>query len=230
VGFITQGNAVAVKVLDVPTGWTVAVQHDKEKHAGTFTVTAPSEDTDALTALVLVSDAAGNTVIRTLNLTAYQLSAASTQTWTFGSQTWSDVIQISDCNKDDYSNSDTEPRCRSYTSDKLRYYYNWSYVTTYAATLCPSPWKVPASSDFNTLISDLGGNTQNARDALIAAWVYGGYANSTSVSNTGSQARYWSSTQYNSGTAYYLYFDSSGNVSPQNSINKYYGYQVRCVK
>jgi hypothetical protein len=70
VGFTTQGNAVAVKVLDVPADWTVTVKHDKENHAGTFTVTAPSEDTPALEALVFVSDAAGNTVMRTLELKA----------------------------------------------------------------------------------------------------------------------------------------------------------------
>jgi hypothetical protein len=69
VGFTTQGDAVAVKVLDVPADWTVAVKHDKENHAGTFTVTAPAPaDASPGEAIVLISDAAGNTVMRTLEL------------------------------------------------------------------------------------------------------------------------------------------------------------------
>jgi hypothetical protein len=65
VGFTTSGNATAVKVLDVPTGWTVAVTYSG--NAGTFTITAP-DATPAFEAFVFVSDAAGNTVMRTLAL------------------------------------------------------------------------------------------------------------------------------------------------------------------
>jgi hypothetical protein len=66
VGFITQGNATIVKVLDVPVDWTVDIATSGA--AGTFTITAPGEETGLLGALVFVSDAAGNTVMRTLEL------------------------------------------------------------------------------------------------------------------------------------------------------------------
>jgi hypothetical protein len=65
VSFTTQGNAVAVKVLAVPTGWTVI--RTGTVNAGTFTVTAPAIGSVG-DAIVLISDAAGNTVIRTLEL------------------------------------------------------------------------------------------------------------------------------------------------------------------
>jgi hypothetical protein len=67
VGFTTQGNATTVKVLDVPADWEVAVQHNKENHAGTFTVSAPNNDS-AGEAIVLAADADGNTVMHTLEL------------------------------------------------------------------------------------------------------------------------------------------------------------------
>jgi uncharacterized protein YbdZ (MbtH family) len=220
VGFTTQGNATTVKVLDVPTGWDVTVA--KQSDAGTFTVTAPAED-NAGEAIVLAADAAGNTVIRTLNLTAYSLPfAASTQTWTFDSQTWSDAIQIPDCNKSDFDTNYTEPRCRSYTLGKLRYYYNWSYVAAYAATLCPSPWQVPSQSDFNALVSATNYST------LFSEWGYGGFAYGGSMNDVSTSAYYWSSTQIDSNRAYYLNY-ASGNLGVTSNI-KNFGFQVRCVK
>jgi uncharacterized protein YbdZ (MbtH family) len=66
IGFTTTGDVVAVKVLDIPAGWTITVT--RSDNAGAFNVTAPNENTPALEALVLVSDAAGNVVMRTLEL------------------------------------------------------------------------------------------------------------------------------------------------------------------
>jgi uncharacterized protein (TIGR02145 family) len=158
-------------------------------------------------------------------------NAASTQTRVFGDQTWSDAIHIPDCNKTDFTNDDNNPQCRSNTSDKLRYYYNWAYVNQNAATLCPSPWRMPSESDFSTLVSNLGGNTQSARDAIIAAWGYGGYAigSSSSVINVSTLAYYWSSTVASSNTnnAYIMYYTSL-NLTVDNTA-KYLGFQVRCV-
>ena len=57
----------------------------------------------------------------------------------------------------------------------------------------------------------------------------GGWGNGSSVSNAGSNGRYWSSTYYSTTYAYRLYFLSSG-VHSQEPGDKYYGYAVRCVK
>jgi uncharacterized protein (TIGR02145 family) len=155
--------------------------------------------------------------------------AASTQTRVFGDQTWSDAIQIPDCNKTDFTNDDNNPQCRSHTeSGKTWYYYNWAHVNQNAATLCPSPWRVPSQSDFSTLVSNLGGNNQTARDAIIAAWGYGGYAQGSSMGTVDSGAYYWSSTENSTTNAYNLYYGSSNLNMLFNT--KYNGFQVRCVK
>jgi hypothetical protein len=153
--------------------------------------------------------------------------AATTQTWTFGDQTWSDAIQCPECNKETFENSYTEPHCRSYTENgKTWYYYNWAYVKQNAATLCPSPWRVPSRSDFEILANNTWAS------ALIDAWGYGGDAYSSSIVNSGSYAYYWSSTGYENGFdyAYSLLYRTNGYVNPQNTAYKYYGLQVRCVK
>jgi hypothetical protein len=152
-------------------------------------------------------------------------NAASTQTWVFGEQTWSDAIQIPDCNKTDFTNDYNNPQCRSYTSDKLRYYYNWAYVNQNAATLCPSPWRVPSQADFNMLVSNTTAST------LHSDWGFGGYCMSSgSVSYQGTSAYYWSSTENSSSTnnAYFLSYTSSIFYSQDNTY-KNSGLQVRCV-
>jgi uncharacterized protein (TIGR02145 family) len=158
--------------------------------------------------------------------------AASTQTWVFGDQTWSDAIHIPDCNKNSFTNSDTEPQCRSYTDGRsIWYYYNWTYVNQHADTLCPSPWHFPSKPDFSNLIN----NTTHFD--LISAWGYGGYASGTSLFDSGSSihvvstyAYYWSSSESSAARAYDLYFTMDDNAISQHYLNKCHGFRVRCVK
>jgi hypothetical protein len=148
--------------------------------------------------------------------------AASNKVWIIGNQTWSDAIHIPECDNPGFEDSDTEPRCYSYTSDTTtRHYYNWVYVDTYASDLCPSPWRVPACEDFETLTHTVDHNT------LGALWGYGGYANGGSMHGVGARAYYWSSTE-NTCYAYNLLY--SGGNPHVNYDTKYYGFQVRCVK
>ena len=51
---------------------------------------------------------------------------------------------------------------------------------------------------------------------------------SANLINTGSAGYYWSSTTYNSCTAYYMYIDSS-RVEPRNPYTRYHGFTVRCI-
>ena len=75
--------------------------------------------------------------------------AASTKTWVFGDQVWSDAIRIPECNKTSFEDSYTDPQCRSHTyRSKTWYYYNWPYVNAHGEQLCPSPWRVPTHEDF----------------------------------------------------------------------------------
>jgi uncharacterized protein (TIGR02145 family) len=166
--------------------------------------------------------------------------AASTQTWTIGTQTWSDAIHIPACDKEDFENSETDPRCRSYTHEGTTYYYyNWPYTDLNAADLCPSPWRVPTTDDFVALDIALGGTGEERYDE-DPSWVnanyinkwggsYGGFAHGSSMLNVGSHGDYWSSTKHGT-TAYLLHFNSGGTIYPQNDSNRVNGFQVRCVK
>jgi hypothetical protein len=155
------------------------------------------------------------------------LYAASVQTWTFGTQTWSDAIRISTCNKTAFENNATTPQCRSHTNGaNTWYYYNGTYVDANKTLMCPDPWRVPTQSDFKTLAA----NTTGA--ALAAAWGYGGYASGNGVHSVSTYADYWSATLHGDMTSfmYCLYFDTSGYITALQHDNGYLGFQVRCVR
>jgi uncharacterized protein (TIGR02145 family) len=172
---------------------------------------------------------AAGTLTREVGVTQAALTtppdAASTQTWVFGDQTWSDAIQIPDCDKSNFTNSYTEPHCRSYTgSGNTWYYYNWAYVNANVATLCPSPWRVPSQSDFNTLVNNTTHST------LISDWGYGGYATDDYVFVVNADGYYWSSTVYSSNTNYAYSLAYTWSDLGVYYGSKYDGLQVRCVK
>jgi hypothetical protein len=149
--------------------------------------------------------------------------AASTRTWVFGSQTWSDAIQLPECNKMSFTDDYTVPHCRSYTGGgNTWYYYNWAFVLQYEPLLCPAPWRVPARADLRALQADAA--------TLISQWGYGGYARGGGVRTWDSAGYYWSSQQFVSSTAYILKFHARRVINGGLAEVKYHGYQVRCVK
>jgi hypothetical protein len=149
--------------------------------------------------------------------------AASTKTWKFGNQTWSDAIRIPECNKVSFTEDDDNPQCRSYTNGVTpRYYYNWAYVNANAAKLCPSPWRAPTRKDFITLRDATNHTT------LISAWGYGGLVSESSMDDVSEYGLYWSATEGNSTTAYTLDYGSSR--LHVGYADKYLGMQVRCVR
>jgi hypothetical protein len=151
--------------------------------------------------------------------------AASTRTWTFGNQMWSDAIHMPECNKTSFSNSydNNVPQCRSYTSGgNTFYYYNWMYLNQNEVALCPSPWRVPTRDDFRTLIN----NTDNTD--LVSAWGFSGYAISGSLRKADAHAFFWSATDFRSDQAWRLRYGS--RMRTVSTARKYYGFQIRCVK
>jgi uncharacterized protein (TIGR02145 family) len=185
----------------------------------------------------------------------------NTKTTTVGSQTWSAHVFVSGCNKYNFvggSEYDVNSDCRISSPDyRLRTYsmnginygdiFTWCAVTRYAASLCPSPWRVPTSADFCTLDYALGGPStcpergQSHSTSGVAAKYYntgssnwgavrGGYVKpSNSESSSGQVGYYWSSDELLSPTGYGLYVGSSF-VIPQHTNGKAYGYALRCVR
>jgi uncharacterized protein (TIGR02145 family) len=167
--------------------------------------------------------------------------AVSTQIWTIGDQTWSDVIHIPECNKSDFVKSYTDPHCRSYTHDGITdYYYNWPYVDQKAADLCPAPWRIPTTDDFIALDMAMGGNggtRYEGEDWVIEHYInrwggtYCGLVDGDgTLYNVGTAGHYWSSTPFSDTYANYMVFTASGYVRPQDNPYKYYGFPVRCVQ
>jgi hypothetical protein len=152
--------------------------------------------------------------------------AASTQTWTFGEQTWSDLIQMPDCNKADFDGGtpdESKPDGRSYTyKGKTYYYYSWPYVDANKATMCPSPWRVPTEQDLETFSNNV------SAAMVINAWELSGYAMGSSMYSVGMNSNFWSSTETDNSTAVYQSFGRGSR--PTDYDNKHLGFHVRCVK
>jgi hypothetical protein len=222
--------------------WTASVNSDAtwctvqpvaSTAAGIVTVYVAT-NVGAVSRTATVTFTAG-TLNQTISVTqaAIQLHIATTQTWTLGNQTWSDRILCPECNKETFEDSYTDPQCHSYTeSGKTFYYYNWSFVNTDQAAMCPAPWRVPTLQDFDALV----GITDVA--TLISDWNYGGHASGGGVDAMG--ASYWSLSESNANdkNAHSLFFFSDmpfvdGGMPFMENIflfSKNYGMQVRCVK
>jgi uncharacterized protein (TIGR02145 family) len=186
--------------------------------------------------------------------------AASTNTWVIEgngiSQTWSDHINVPACDKTDFDGgffndidendyevgySDIQyggnPKADCRNNPGYYYLYSWWYVSKNAATLCPSPWRVPTADDFLALYKALGGTDDWSKDeALIEkyinSWggVYGGIAKDTSLIYTGSIAQYWSSTGGCCLAWWMSVNKNNGVICSAAASAVFYGYQVRCVK
>ena len=106
-------------------------------------------------------------------------------------------------------------------------------------------WRMPTTEEMQALYDNTTNVwTGNYNNTGIAGRIFtgkGNYANSslflpaagsfdgTSYGNGGSYGFYWSSTLGSSTSGRFLYF-GSGNVNPQYSNNRYYGFCVRAVR
>jgi uncharacterized protein (TIGR02145 family) len=172
-------------------------------------------------------------------------SFASAQTWTVGSQTWSDAVQCTGCGETfDGGNSDGyKADCRSVSPYK-GHLFSWQAVKDYAKVLCPdgNGWRVPTKDDFINLDKALGGtgerryNDETTSNKYLNDWggEYGGYCESNGARRgQGANAFYWSLTGVE-GSAYNIYalaFSSAGTNEPVYAGGmKSEGNAVRCVK
>jgi uncharacterized protein (TIGR02145 family) len=153
-------------------------------------------------------------------------SAASTQTWTYGTQTWSDRLVATPANCSSTATLGMSSSDMLYKISDGRYFYTWKCVDDNKATLCPSPWRVPVADDFTALINWLT-ETGEKEARLIADWGTGGYAMTNKISAATSYGSYWSATGGGSSANYLVYFTTYLKV---DTGYKYFGYQVRCVQ
>jgi hypothetical protein len=162
------------------------------------------------------------------NINLGKVGFLSDKTWTFGDQTWSAPVTATYCEKTAFdgggTSNNSKADCRKHSKAKYGHLFSWCMVATYAAQLCPSPWRVPTKSDFERLAQNV-----NSRK-LSKSWGYGGYAISSFMRDVNSYAYYWSSTEYDNDSAYFLVYYSSYVYPQYYYATKANGRQVRCVK
>ena len=165
----------------------------------------------------------------------------SYKTVSIGSQTWmAQNLNYETANSNCYN--DSTKYCEEY--GRL---YTWAAATS----ACPNGWHLPTKAEFDTLFSAVGGYCNaGAKLKSINGWndYNGKSGNGTDdysfsalpagckeyyVGNyKGIYANFWSSTEFDSGNAYFMYLQNSNNNSVTSSMfmEKYYGFSVRCVK
>ena len=112
--------------------------------------------------------------------------------------------------------------------------YGNHYAFDGIQSACPSGWRVPTKDEFASLSAHYSGWTTYL--GMEGQWFSGSekYSSTASavffpvLSSDSSHGRYWSSSENDSSSAYYLYFNS-GNVGVYN-FNRSYGWSVRCLK
>ena len=185
-----------------------------------------------------------------------KVSFATEQTWTIGSQTWSDAVQAENCsNKTTFNGRSSNyidylVDCRSNPNQKGDL-FSWQAVYELRNELCPAPWRVPTLQDFIDLDIALGGTGEyqnynpEHRDKYLNVWggTYGGGVDGDEnhLRGQGSSASYWSQSQYanfSSVMGHYLHFYATkyvygrpiDYVDPQMPALKHSGFSLRCVR
>jgi hypothetical protein len=151
--------------------------------------------------------------------------AASTQTWTYGTLTWSDVVVVTpvECKLTDALTT-TDRTSAEYRIYYGRAYYTWSCVNVSQAILCPAPWRVPSQP--NMTIARIN----NTYLTLIRDWGTGGFASGADILDEYVTGTFYSvdeSTDHVAG--WYIRYNTEGDLVVTNYL-KMIGRQVRCVK
>ena len=130
-----------------------------------------------------------------------------------------------------------------YNCKKYGRLYDWNT----ARVVCPSGWHLPSRSEWNDMISTIGGNAVGKKLKSKNDWnkigrigtdeygfcaMPGGrrFANGN-FRLLGEAGNWWTSTECNNFEAYYRYMNASINeVGESNYYRKIMGFSVRCVK
>ena len=161
--------------------------------------------------------------------------------------TWTALTTGAYC---DYNNTPSN----SITYGRL---YNWYVVDNNAATkaasnggknVCPTNWHVPTDTEWTTLTTYLGGeniaggklketgttrwNSPNAGATNESGFTAlpGGYRSGGVYSGVGDNGGWWSSTEYSTTNAWYMYMYNDYTDATGWDSKKIYGFSVRCVR
>jgi uncharacterized protein (TIGR02145 family) len=164
-------------------------------------------------------------------------------------QTWSDVVEATNCNKTTFFGGTFEPGlnmdtdCRSGNPGFAGSLFSWCAVIRFQDELCPYPWRVPTRQDFRNLDIAMGGNGEERMgDHIIPfiestymnpnVWggVMQGWGNSEGWVGMTGLASYWSQTEEPiEDDAYSLYINPLGHLHFDIRV-KNGASPIRCVK
>ena len=123
--------------------------------------------------------------------------------------------------------------------------YGRHYTWNDAKKACPSGWHLPTRAEFDTLIAAVGGQSTAGRvlkstlgwngsngvdDFGFSALPAGGRTYNEDFHSEGDVAYFWSSTEDDSGYAYYMILYGDRSNAGLYNYDKYYGYSVRCLQ
>lgn len=133
--------------------------------------------------------------------------------------------------------------------DKLGRLYSWES----AMKACPAGWRLPSKIEFEYLVKLAGGVQdedmnflwirganalksssgweRNGTDefgfnAIPTGYFHGGFADFEDTNKAG----FWSSSEHNYTTAFYMSFDSTNKNATIDNLDKINGYSIRCVR
>ena len=114
--------------------------------------------------------------------------------------------------------------------------------------VCPDGWHLPTKAEFETLFTAVGGKSTACQKLKAASgWIaFSGITNEDAFGFSalpagyrldfgyydyeGYYAYFWSSTEYNIDSAYYIHLYYDNDDAHLDNHGKYYGFSVRCVK
>ena len=130
--------------------------------------------------------------------------------------------------------------------------YNWyavSKISNGNKNVCPTGWHVPTDSEWTVLTDYLGGesiaggklkevgttswnspNTGATNTSLFSALPGGGRGSIGNFNVIGDGGLWWSSTEYNTGVAWYRYLYGFNVDATRNYVIKIIGLSVRCLR
>lgn len=233
--------------IEFETGWGAELQVDNESYS-ILDILLNYLSFDQIEDLGItdeITDAAGN---------RYNTFPIGNQQWTLENlrtDLYADGTVISEIQDNTNWASDTNGAWCHYqntASFEIDYgkLYNW-YAVNNSKGLCPSGWRVPTQSDWQELITFLGGsdlaggklkelgieywsspNTGATNESKFAA--RGGGFRNAAFNLLQANGFFWSSSESDSQSSHYILLSSSNDDVTEQNISKSFGMSVRCVK
>ena len=167
----------------------------------------------------------------------YKTVKIGTQTWMAENLNYAYLQPTAELDSSSFCYRDSASYCEKY--GRL---YSWDV----AINICPDGWHLPDTTEWNTLFAAVGGsstagkmlkstsgwkNSGNGTDAYSFAVLPAGYGdNGKTYDFKGTDADFWSSTEYDSSYAYDVLMNYYDDVAYLFNLGKRQAFSVRCVK